>query len=330
MKLKHFILSLSILCLPFLSEAQSASSIVFIKKSLSKIVSKVSEIKKIADGFEFTEGPVWHKDGYLLFSDIPANKVMKYEPENGVSVYIENSGFVGTEENGDGPGSNGLTFDLEGNLIICQHGARQIVKMDTEGNFTPIARQFGGKRLNSPNDAIVMSNGSIFFTDPPWGLPLNADDPAKELDYHGVYQLKKGGLILIDKDLSLPNGIALSPDEDYLYVADMDGDQKLYYRYELDEDGTVTNKTVFFDASNLEEQGSPDGIKVDSKGNCYFTGPGGVLIVNEKGEHLGTIQLPEQPANIGWGGKEGKTLFMTCRTSLYAMELKIAGIQPMK
>lgn len=295
---------------------------------MSKIASKDSKIEKIADGFQFTEGPVWHKDGYLLFSDIPNNKIMKYIPGEGISVYMENSGFVATDIESDGPGSNGLTFDNSGNLLICQHGARQLLKADRAGNYTPIARQYGGKRLNSPNDVVVKSDGTIFFTDPPWGLAQGMNDPSKELTFQGVYKLNQGSLLLIDDQLSMPNGIALSPDEDYLYVATSENEKALYYRYKLDDEGNVLEKELFFDASSLPGEGGPDGMKIDKKGNCYFTGPGGVLVISPKGEHLGTITPPEQPANIGWGGKDGKTLFMTCRTGLYAINLKIEGVRP--
>lgn len=312
--------------IPFNSIAQiSTGEVIFIKKSMSKIAAKDAKIEKVADGFKFTEGPVWHKDGYLLFSDIPSNVIHKYTPKEGVSIYIENSGFVGSGEEKEGPGSNGLTLDGSGNLIICQHGARQVVKFDQAGNYIPLARQFGGKRLNSPNDAAVKSDGSIFFTDPPWGLAKLDDDPEKELEFQGVFRLKKGNLELIDGELKRPNGIAFSPDEEYLYVTDTDGDHKFYYRYEVDEDGNISNRTLFFDASGMKEKGGPDGIKVDKKGNCYFTGPGGVLVITPKGEHIGTIAPPELPANIGWGGKDGKTLFMTCRTGLYSINLKIEG-----
>jgi len=304
--------------------------VIFVKNSMSKIVSKDAKIQKISGGFTFTEGPVWHKEGYLLFSDIPDNKILKYTPEEGITTYLENSGFVGTEIKQDGPGSNGLTYDKQGNLIICQHGARQVVKYDRAGNFIPIARQFGGGRLNSPNDVVVKSDGTIYFTDPPWGLPKQDEDPAKELDFQGVYRLNKGNLELIDKELIRPNGIAFSHDEKYLYVTDTDEDRKLYYRYNVDEEGNVSEKTLFFDASELQGDGGPDGIKVDKKGNCYFTGPGGILVINSKGDLLGTISPPEQPANLGWGGKDGKTLFMTCRTGLYAIELKIEGVRPME
>lgn len=330
MNCKLYFLAVKLLLVTFLANAQSSGNVVYVKNSMSKIAAKDAKIEKIADGFSFTEGPVWHKDGYLLFSDIPANKIMKYEPGKEVSVFMENSGFVSTDIEAEGPGSNGLTFDKSGNLIICQHGARQVVKFDRAGNYVPIARQFGGKRLNSPNDAVVMKNGTIFFTDPPWGLPQNADDPAKELDFQGVYRLRNGSLELVDRELILPNGITLSPEEKYLYVAETNNNNRLYYRYELDEEGNISKKSLFFDASEMTEKGGADGIKVDKKGNCYFTGPGGVLVISAKGEHLGTIKPPQQPANIGWGGKDGKTLYMTCRSALYAIELKIPGVLPME
>jgi gluconolactonase len=330
MDLRQFFFSLTWVIVSFNVSAQSVGEVIILKNAMNSIASKETKIEKLADGFQFVEGPLWHPDGYLVFSDIPANKIMKYVPGQGVSVYLENSGFVGSEDEITGQGSNGLTFDLSGNLIICQHGARQILKADMAGNFTPLARQYGGKRLNSPNDVIVKSDGTIFFTDPPWGLSKGMNDPAKELDFQGVFMLKNGSLVLIDNSLKLPNGIAFSPDEKYLYVTDSEGNNKLYYRYELAGNGTVIEKKLFFDASELKGEGGPDGIKVDSKGNCYFTGPGGVLVISPKGEHLGTISPPEIPANIGFGGKDGKTLFMTCRTGLYSIELKLAGIVPKK
>lgn len=301
-----------------------------LKNTFSKIVPKDAKIEKLADGFKFTEGPVWHTDGYLLFSDIPENKIYKYVPGEGISVYLENSGYIGSDDEKKGQGSNGLTFDESGNLIICQHGARQVLKADRAGNFTPIARQYKGKRLNSPNDVVVKSDGTIFFTDPPWGLAQRENDPEKELEFQGVFKLYKGSLELVDETLARPNGIALSPDEKFLYVTDTDSDKKLYYRYDVLDDGSIDNRMLFFDATNIEARGGPDGIKVDKQGNCYFTGPGGVLVISPKGEHIGTIVPPESPANLCWGGKDGKTLFMTCRTSLYAINLKIEGFRPMK
>lgn len=319
-----------LLC-PFLSYSQSANGeIRFLKNSFTKIISKEAKIEKLADGFQFTEGPVWHKDGYLLFSDIPANKIYKYVPGEGVSVFMENSGYIGTSEENSGQGSNGLTFDKAGNLLICQHGARQLLKADQAGNYTPIARQFQGRRLNSPNDAVVKSDGTVFFTDPPRVLPESDKDPTKELHFNGVFQLKKGSLELIDSTLALPNGLALSPDEDFLYVANYQDNKIQYFRYRFDENGNVANKELFFDASQLEGEGGPDGMKVDKKGNCYFTGPGGIIVVTAKGEHIGTITPPEVPSNLCWGGKDGKTLYMTCRTGLYKVKLKIEGARPMR
>ena len=330
MKISNFFLVLTSLLLHQNAQAQNPNTeLTFIKNGMDKIVSKDAKIVKIADGFSFTEGPVWHEEGYLLFSDIPANTIFKYTPGEGISEYLKNSGFVGTNIESAGPGSNGLTFDKSGNLIICQHGARQVLKYDKAGNFVPLARQFGGKRLNSPNDAVVKSDGSIYFTDPPWGLAKNMDDPAKEMSFQGVFRISNGNLELIESELKMPNGIAFSPDEEYLYVTDTDGDKKLYYRFNVDENGDLSKRTLFFDASGINAKGGPDGIKVDKKGNCYFTGPGGVLVISPKGEHLGTISPPEQPANIGWGGKDGKTLFMTCRTSLYAIDLKNEGVKAM-
>ncbi len=308
----------------------SSNALNFIDKSFSKIVSKDSKIEKIADGFQFTEGPVWHKDGYLLFTDIPANKIYKYEPGKGISVYLENSGYIGSDDEVKGQGANGLTFDNAGNLLICQHGARQVLKADQAGNYTPIARQYGGKRLNSPNDLVVKSDGTIFFTDPPWGLSQGLEDPLKELSFQGVFKLSNGSLELIDDQLTMPNGIALSLDEKYLYVATTENGKAQYFRYELNEEGAILKKELFFDARNLNGEGGADGMKVDKKGNCYFTGPGGIIVVNAKGKHIGTITPPEIPANLGWGGKDGKTLFMTCRTGLYAIELEIEGVRPMQ
>jgi gluconolactonase len=328
---KLSIILLLVYCIPAaMSFAQEAgNSLTFINKKFAKIADKNAQITQVADGFQFTEGPVWHEDGYLLFSDIPANKIYKYQPGQKVSVFLENSGYIGSEIEPKGQGSNGLTFDEYGNLLICQHGARQLLKADKAGNYTPIARQFGGKRLNSPNDVIVKSDGTIFFTDPPWGLSGGLNSEEKELDFQGVYKLQNGSLELIDDQLQMPNGLALSPGEDYLYVTTRNDDRAEYYRYKLDENSNVLKKELFFDASGLAGQGGPDGMNVDKKGNCYFTGPGGVLVVSPKGEHLGTISPPETPANLGWGGKNGKTLYMTCRTGLYAIELKIEGIRPM-
>jgi len=301
--------------------------VLVLKNSIKKVINPNARVEKVLDGFQFTEGPVWHPDGYLLFSDIPANTIYKYTPGKEVEVYLKNSGFIGTDTIADGPGSNGLTMDRSGNLYICQHGARQVVKVNEAGDVQPIAAHYVGRRLNSPNDIVVRSDGLVYFTDPPWGLRGLDNDPAKELPFQGLFLLNKNDLIVLDAELSRPNGLCFSPDEDYLYVGNLDGPSKEYYRYEVLPDGNLYNKELFFSANALTGTGSPDGMKADEKGNLYFTGPGGVLVLNQKGILLGIINLPEQPANLAWGGNDGKTLYLTCRTSIYKVKVRNQGIR---
>jgi gluconolactonase len=326
---KSFLAFTLVWCLGYgaLAQGSSAGSVEIVKSKFKNLLAKDARVEKVADGFKFTEGPVWHPEGYLLFSDIPANVIYKYTPGETPVVYLENAGFAGSREASNGRGSNGLTFDADGKLLITQHGARQIVRMDSEESFTPIARQYMGKRLNSPNDLVAHSNGTIYFTDPPYGLPKGADDPAKELPVQGLYVLNKGNLQLADDSMDKPNGVALSPDEDYLYVASREGENKKYYRYKVAKDGSLSDRTLFFDASAMGN-GSPDGIKVDVKGNVYCTGPKGVLVLSDNGELIGIISPAEQPANLAWGGPKGKTLYMTCRTGLYKIEMDVEGIRP--
>ncbi len=309
------------------SQAPEKGHISFLSGTMKKVVPSNAVIEKRADGFGFTEGPVWCSEGYLLFSDIPNNVIYKYVPGVGASPYLHNSGYVGSNLSGETGGSNGLTFDSNGRLIICQHGARQLVMQTGADNFRPLARHCQGRRLNSPNDVIVRSDGLIYFTDPPWGLPKQDDDPSKELPFQGLFLLKNNDLIILDSTLSRPNGLTFSPEEDFLYVGNLNGKRKEYYRYTVRSDGTLFNKRLFFDASNMEGTGSPDGMKTDEKGLLYFTGPGGVLVLTPKGEHIGTISPPETPANLAWGEQDGKTLYMTCRTGLYAIRLKNSGVR---
>ena len=308
-------------------QAPENGNINFLSSTMKKIVPENAAIEKVAEGFGFTEGPVWCADGYLLFSDIPNNVIYKYIPGEGTSLFIEKSGYVGSQITGNNGGSNGLTFDPSGHLIICQHGARQVVMQTGSQVFRPLARHFQAMRLNSPNDVVVRSDGLIYFTDPPWGLPEKDDDPSKELPFQGLFLLRNNDLIVLDSTLSRPNGLTFSPDEDILYVGDLNGKRKEYYRYNVSSDGTLLNKRLFFDASNLPGDGSPDGMKTDEKGFLYFTGPGGVLVISPKGEHIGTISPSETPANLAWGGQDGKTLYMTCRTGLYKIRLKNQGVR---
>jgi gluconolactonase len=283
--------------------------------ALDAIVDVYAEIVKVADGFQFTEGPVWGSGGYLLFSDIPANKIYKWDPQEGISVQSDNSGA-----------SNGLAFNGKGELVVCQHADRRIAKMNPAGGFETITDNYMGKNLNSPNDLVIKSDGSIYFTDPPWGLPKGMNDLSRELPFQGVYRYLNGTTILLDSTLELPNGIALSPDEKFLYVANSSPktNAKTWVSYKLNKKGNTNpgKRKIFADATESLERGGPDGMKVDILGNVYCSGPGGVLIYSPDGTYLGLIRFPELVANLCFGGQEGKTLFVTARTSIYSVELK--------
>jgi gluconolactonase len=291
------------------------------------IVSESAAVEKIAAGFRFTEGPVWFREhGYLVFSDIPANTQYLWKPGEGVRVYRQPSGFDGSEwPDGQEIGSNGLTRDAEGRLTNCEHGNRRVTRVEPDGSVTVLASHWQGRRLNSPNDAVYKSDNSLYFTDPPYGLLNQDEDPAKELVFNGVYRVLNGELDLLVDDLTRPNGLAFSPDERVLYVANSDSSRKVWMRYEVTGDGKLTNGRVFFDAQDEPGDGLPDGMKVDVEGNVYATGPGGVLVFNSDGKHLGTIRLPETPANCGWGDEDGKTLYVTAQTGVYRVRTLIGG-----
>ncbi len=274
------------------------------------------------------------RKGYLLFSDIPANSIFKWTPKVGISLYRKQSGYDGGERfrsitpGGNLWGSNGLTLDSEGRLIICEHGNRRVTRLEEGGDLTVLADKYEGKRLNSPNDAVYKSDGSLYFTDPPYGFAEQDEDPNKELEFNGVYRLAGEKLQLLHSEMTRPNGLAFSPSEKYLYVANSDPEKKLWMRFEVQEDGTISEGTTFYDVTQEAEDGLPDGMKVDQEGNLYCTGPGGVWIFSPDGKHLGTIKPPEPPANCHWGDEDGKTLYMTARTGLYRIRLNIAGIRP--
>lgn len=296
---------------------------------MDEIAPATTRIEKLAGGFTFTEGPVWMKEGYLLFSDIPANVIRKWTPDGQVTVFLEKSGYEGTDAPaGAFIGSNGLTLDSEGRLIVCEHGNGRVTRLEKDGSRTVVADKYQGKRLNSPNDAVFKSDGWLYFTDPPYGLVKQDEDPKKELKFNGIYRVKDGKLELLYREMTRPNGLAFSPDEKYLYVANSDPARKVWMRFEVTAKGGLANPQVFFDAASSTEAGLPDGMKVDQKGNLYCTGPGGVWIFSPEGKHLGTIKPPEVPANCAWGDADGKTLYMTARTGLYRVKLGIAGIRP--
>jgi gluconolactonase len=303
--------------------------VVRLDPAIDAIVPANPKIFKLAEGFQFTEGPIWVNPGHLLFSDPNANTIYKYEPEGKLSVFKKNSGYAGKDiaEYGQ-PGSNGLTLDMQGRLTINEHGNRRVIRTEKDGRVTVLADKYNGKRLNSPNDLIYRSDGTLFITDPPFGLPRFYDDPRKELPNSGVYSLRDGQLKLLSSDLKGPNGIAFSPDEKYLYVGNWDPEKKVVMRYEIDAQGNASNGKVFYDMTKAPGEDAIDGIKIDQKGNLYVCGPGGIWVISSDGKHLGTIKAPKNPHNLAWGGADSKTLYITAQNTLYRMPLNIPGIRP--
>ena len=305
-------------------------SIERLAPALDALVAPDAKIELLADGFDWTEGPVWSKSGgYLLFSDIPRNAIHKWKEGQGVSLFMRPAGYAGSSPFGRELGSNGLTFDANGELVMADHGNRQVSRVDSVTfTKTALVDRYNGKRFNSPNDVVFSRAGDLFFTDPPYGLwKLNAD-PAKELDFNGVYRLARtGALTLLTRELTFPNGIALSPDERTLYVAVSDHARPIWMAYDLQPDGTLARGRVFFDASALAKSGRkglPDGMKVDAAGNVFASGPGGILVLSPQGTHLGTIATGETTANCAFGD-DGSTLYMTANHTLMRVRLRTRG-----
>jgi gluconolactonase len=276
---------------------------------------------------------VWVSNGqYLLFSDVPRNVVHRWKEGEKTTDFMYPSGYTGAKERGGEPGSNGLTLDRSGRLVLCQHGDRQVGRREKDGSVTALARYYNYRRFNSPNDLVFKKNGDLYFTDPPYGLEKNVDDPLKELGYQGVYRLKPDGKVtLLTSDLTRPNGIAFSPDEKKLYVAVSDPKEPNIWVYDVDKDGMISNGRIFFNASHLMEgkKGLPDGLKVDLKGNLWATGPGGVLILSPEGKHLGTINTGEATANCAWGD-DGSVLYITADMYLCRVRTLSKGAIPGK
>lgn len=299
--------------------------------ALDALVAPDARIDVLAEGLDWAEGPVWHRGGkYLLLSDVPRNTIYKWQEGAGLSIYLRPSGYTGPTPPGRELGTNGLTFDARGALVVADHGDRLIARIDSaKFTRTTLADRYNGRRLNSPNDLVFRSNGDLYFTDPPYGLWKLNDDPAKELPQNAVYRLTPSGeLTQLTSDLRFPNGLAFSPDERTLYVANSDADHPVWVAYEVLPDGTLARGRTFFDATALVRQGLkglPDGMKVDRLGNLFATGPGGVLVFSPAGRHLGTIATGQPTANCAFGD-DGSTLYITANHQLMRVRLRTRGM----
>ncbi|MGD0499594.1 MAG: SMP-30/gluconolactonase/LRE family protein [Bryobacteraceae bacterium] len=305
------------------AESHGVGSIVRLDPAFDVLVPRDARIEKVAGGFQFTEGPLWRPDGRLWFSDVVGNVVRAVTPAGQVEVLIQESGGHSDAPAGSFIGSNGMVAGKDGEVILCQHTNRRIVRVGKDLKTTPLLERFQGKRFNSPNDLVYKSDGALYFTDPPYGLVKQDDDPAKELKFNGVFRYAGGKVQVVIKDLTRPNGLAFSPDEKTLYVANSEP-QKVWMRYDVAADGSVSNGRVLADVTAGKETGVPDGMKVDSQGNIYAAGPGGVWVFAPDGKHLGTIKPPESPANCNWGD-DGKSLYITATTGVYRIKLAVSG-----
>jgi gluconolactonase len=305
----------------------SVGMIVRLSPALDELAPPSAKIEKLAGGFQFTEGPLWFPAGYIWFSDVTGNVVRQWSPDGKVIEILRPGGGENKEAPpGSFVGPNGMIADRDGAVLLCQHSNRQIVRITKDRQVSVFLDRFKGKRFNSPNDLVYKSDGALYFTDPPYGLLKQDDDPHKELKFNGVFQYANGKLQVIINDLTRPNGIAFSPDEKKLYLANSDEKRKVWMAYDVKPDGGVTNGRVFYDATDEKADGLPDGMKVDTKGNLYCAGPGGVWVFSSGGKHLGTIKPPETPANCNWGD-DGKSLYMTARTGLYRIKLAAQGMR---
>jgi gluconolactonase len=297
------------------------------------LIPKDAALEELGAGFAWSEGPVWdRKAGALLFSDIPNNVINKWAPGQGVTPFLKPAGYTGKEPfTGREPGSNGLTFDSQRRLVLCMHGDRRVARLTPDRTFETLADRYEGKRLNSPNDLVYHSSGALYFTDPPYGLPKTFEDPGRELEFTGVYRLGTDGkLTLLTKELKAPNGLAFSPDEKTLYVAQSHRDAPIWMAYPVNGDGTLGTGRLFADASaaaKAKKPGAPDGLKVDEKGHLFATGPGGVWVIAPDGTHLGTIETGVPTANCAWGD-DGSVLYITANDKLYRLKTATKGRIP--
>ncbi|MBC7949201.1 MAG: SMP-30/gluconolactonase/LRE family protein [Chitinophagaceae bacterium] len=275
-------------------------------------------VEKLATGFQFTEGPIWHPSGFLLFSDIPANKIYRLYPGKEAEVYLDRSGFTGADGSllSDMIGSNGLAIDSNKNLVLCQHGNHAVSRIDSNGKMHVLTDRFDGRPYNSPNDLVISSDGSIYFTDPPYGLKEQVIHPSIFQTGAGVYRYKDDEVKLLTTDLRYPNGICFSPREEYIYVGSNHPDEPIIWRYTLSKSGEILHQ------SELIEHNA-DGIKTNDRGDLFLATDKGILIVSAEGKKLDLISLPETPSNLAWGAAAYKELYVTARSSIY----KISQLQ---
>jgi gluconolactonase len=301
--------------------------------ALDTLIPPDAIIEKLAEGFDWSEGPVWVKaGGHLLFSDVPRNVVLKWQEDNGVSEFLKPSGYTASAARRGESGSNGLTLDTRGRLVLCQHGDRRVARLEAGGRFTTLAEFYQLRRFNSPNDLVFKSNGDLYFTDPPYGLEGQNDSPKKELRFNGVYRVSPGGgVTLLTDKLTFPNGLAFSPDERTLYVAVSDPQRPVIMAFGVQPDGHLAQGRVFFDAGALakekDRKGLPDGLKVDQAGNLFATGPGGVLVISPRGKLLGILNTGEATANCAWGN-DGSVLYLTADMYLCRVRTGTRGRMP--
>ena len=295
--------------------------------ALKDVVPADAKLEKLAGAFGLLEGPVWSGSGDLLFSDMVSHFIYTWNPQSGLSVFPAKMEYPEAEHMKRSSGPNGLAFDKKGKLTICEHGNRRVTRLEKDGSLTVLAERYEGKRLNSPNDLVYRSDGLLYFTDPPLGLWGKHADPRKELSYSGVFLFSEGKLELMTDELRTPNGLAFSPDEKYLYVGNDDPTKPVIMRYEVNPTGTLSNGEVFFNMASVTKEGL-DGMKVDVEGNVYVTAPSGVVILDWKGKHLGTIQAHEELTNLAWGDDDRRSLYLTALKGLYRIRLNIPGTQP--
>lgn len=317
---------------PLTPPPRTLGSIERLRPEFDKLLPADAKLEVLADGFTWTEGPLWMgegENGYLLFTDIPRNSIFSWSRGHGISLFMQPSGYTGITYYGLEPGANGLLKDSDGNLVMCEHGDRRVSVLTPNGGKRTLADNYQGKRLNSPNDGVLKSNGDIYFTDPPYGLPMRENDPRRELDHFGVYRIAKttGQITLLTTELARPNGLGFSPDEKTLYVAQSDPKKAIWMAFPVQEDGTLGKGRLFYDATAEvgKRPGLPDGLSVDKLGNLWASGPGGIYVFSPEGTLLGRILTGERTSNCCFG-EDGSTLFVTADSNLCRIRTSVQGL----